>query len=182
MASTKRLTELVISERLMGRGISLIAGSFKNIREPARWVCLSDPNHGEFLAPPKQIIHARGGCPLCGKVGRLTDEIVQLKIKGRPLSLVIGSLKGSDQKAEWKCLTDSSHPNWHATPSAVINSNSGCPVCSGKLPLTEELISSKLVGRNISLVPAALFRNVSCLNAMQPRETTALALLPPSKP
>ncbi len=152
MNETKKLTEEEISNRLVGRGIQLVSGSFKNIRVPAKWVCLADSSHGEFSAPPKQIIHANGNCPLCGKVSKLTDEIVQFKIKGRPLSLVTGSLKGSDKKAEWRCLADSSHPTWHATPSAVINHKSGCPVCSGKLPLTEEVIRSKLEGREISLV------------------------------
>lgn len=153
MSSTKRLTEQDISERLVGRGISLVAGTFKNIREPARWICLSNPKHGEFSAPPKQIIHANGNCPLCGKVNKLTEEIVQLKLEGRQLSLVPGTLKGSDKKAQWKCSTDPSHPLWLATPSSVINSNSGCPVCSGKLPLTEETIRLKLSDRKISLVP-----------------------------
>jgi Zn ribbon nucleic-acid-binding protein len=152
MSSTKRLTEQEISDRLVGRGIELVAGSFKNIREPARWTCLVDPKHGEFSAPPKQIIHANGSCPLCGKVNKLTEEIVELKIEGRPLSLLPGTLKGSDKKAQWKCLSDSSHPLWFATPSSVINSNSGCPVCSGKLPLTEDAIRLKLKEREITLV------------------------------
>ena len=172
MNKTRKLTEEQISDRLQGREISLVPGTFINIRLPAKWICLADSSHGEFIAPPKQIIHANGSCPLCGKVNKLTDAIVQFKIKERPLSLVIGSLRGSDKRAEWKCLTDSSHPNWLATPSAVINNNSGCPVCSGKLPLTEELISSKLVGRKIALVPNSYVSSTKiakwqCLNEEQ---------------
>jgi hypothetical protein len=152
MNTTKKLSEEEIGNRLIGRGIRLVSGSFKNIRVPARWICLVDSSHGEFEAPAKQIIHANGSCPLCGKVGKLTDEIVKLKVQGRPLSLVIGSLKGSDKKAEWLCLANPSHPTWQATPSSVINKKSGCPVCSGKQPLNEEAICSKLEGRTISLV------------------------------
>lgn len=151
MNTTKKLTEEDLSNRLIGRGIRLVSGSFKNIREPARWVCLVDSSHGEFAAPPKQIIHANGSCPLCGKVNKLTYEIVQFKVRGRPLSLVTGSLNGSNIKAEWQCLTDPNHPTWLATPSSIINSNSGCPVCSGKLPLTEDSIRKKLEGRKIAL-------------------------------
>jgi len=152
MRSRKKLTEEEIGNRLIGRGIGLVSGSFKNIRENARWVCLIDSSHGEFAAPPKQIIHANGSCPLCGKVNKLTEKIIEFKLQGRELILVAGSLKGSDKKAQWCCLKNTAHPNWLATPSSVLNKGSGCPICSGKIPITEESIKSKLIDRKISLI------------------------------
>lgn len=89
MATTKRLDEAEIEERLRGRPIAIVKGSFKNTREPARWLCLSDSSHGIFKAPPRQIIHANGNCPKCGKVAKLTDEIISAKLSTRPIRLVI---------------------------------------------------------------------------------------------
>lgn len=152
MASTKRLNESEIEARLHGRHLAIVKGTFKNIREPAQWVCLADSSHGIFLAPPKQIIHANGSCPRCGKVSKLTEDLVRERLGARPLKLITGTLKGSDVKATWECLSDQSHGTWQATPSAVLNSNSGCPVCSGKLPLNEVEIKSRLAGRNLDLV------------------------------
>jgi ribosomal protein S27AE len=152
MASTKGLSESELEDRLRGRPIALVKGSFKNIREPAQWLCLTDSKHGIFNAPPKQIINANGSCPKCGKVAKLTEEIVTEKLGSRPIELVKGSLQGSDVKATWLCLTDPSHGKWEAAPSSILNSKSGCPRCSGKLPLNEEEIKSRLNDRNLALV------------------------------
>lgn len=152
MASTKRLSESEIEERLQGRHIAIVKGTFKNIREPAQWVCLFDSSHGTFSAPPKQIIHANGSCPKCGKVSKLSEKIVQERLNERSLRLIPGTLKGSDLKATWECLTDPTHGTWEATPSAVLNNKSGCPICSGKLPLTETEIKNRLKGRGIDIV------------------------------
>jgi hypothetical protein len=152
MASTKRLTEEEIETRLVGRPLSLVKGTFKNIKTVAEWKCLSNPIHGSFLAPPRQVIHANGNCPLCGKVGKLTEKIVRDRLADSPIELVAGTLKGSDKHAQWRCLSDDSHPVWMSAPSSVLNSKSGCPVCSGKNPLDEKTISSRLKGSDISLV------------------------------
>ncbi len=152
MASTKRLTEEKIAERLQGRPIAIVQGTFKNIREPAQWTCLLNSSHGIFTAPPKQIIHAAGSCPRCGKVGKLSEEFVSERLGERKIQLIPGTLKGSDLKASWKCLADASHKHWTATPSAVLNQQSGCPVCSGKLPLTEEEIRRRITDRGLDLI------------------------------
>jgi hypothetical protein len=152
MATTKRLDDAEIEERLRGRPIAIVKGSFKNTRESAQWLCLRDSSHGIFNAPPRQIIHANGNCPKCGKVAKLTDEIISEKLSTRPIRLVNGSLRGSDVKAIWECLSDSSHGSWEATPSSILNSKSGCPKCSGKLPLNEEEIKRRLNDRALALV------------------------------
>ena len=152
METTKRLTEAEITKRLQGRPIAIVQGTFKNIREPAQWICLSNSSHEIFSAPPKQIIHAAGSCPRCGKVGKLSERFISEKLGKRKIQLISGTLKGSDFKASWKCLADASHQNWSATPSSVLNHENGCPVCSGKLPLTEEEISSRLTNRGLDLI------------------------------
>jgi len=152
MATTKRLDEVEIEERLRGRPIAIVKGTFKNIREPAQWLCLRDSSHGIFYAPPRQIIHANGNCPKCGKVAKLTEEIVSEKLVTRPIKLVSGTLQGSEVKAIWECLSNPNHGSWEATPSSIMNSKSGCPICSGKLPLNEEEIKKRLIDRDLTLV------------------------------
>jgi len=152
MKSTKRLTEEEIRSRISERPIDIISGTFKSIRASAQWRCLANPSHPIFEAPARQIVHAGGGCPFCVKVSKLTESIVRLKIGERPISLIPGTLHGSEKKAKWLCLRDSSHGEWLATPSSILNSGSGCPICSGKLPLTEAEIASRLNDRRMALV------------------------------
>lgn len=152
MASTKRLTEDEIENRLVNRPVRLIKGTFKNIKSNAEWECLTNTLHGIFFAPPRQIIHAKGNCPKCSKVSRLTESLIIERLIGRPIELIGGTLKGSDIFAQWRCLTDATHPIWESTPSSVLNAKSGCPICAGKLPLTENEIKKRLSGKNISLV------------------------------
>ena len=152
MVSTKRLTEEEIDARLAGRPIALVRGTFKNIKSPAQWQCLNNPIHGIFSAPPRQIIHAHGNCPKCGKVSKLTEELVKERLGRRPIELINGTLKGSNVHAKWKCLQDPLHPLWESSPASVLISKSGCPVCSGKLPLNEEEIQKRLEDREIALL------------------------------
>jgi hypothetical protein len=159
MKSTKRLTEEEIRARISGRSIDIVSGSFKSIRASAQWRCLANPSHPIFDAPPRQIVHAGGGCPLCVKVSMLTEAIVRTKLDDRPLSLVNGTLRGSDKKAKWQCLGDISHGEWLATPSSVLNKKSGCPICSGKLPLTEDDIASKVKNRPLALIENSFNRD-----------------------
>lgn len=151
MSSRKKLTESQIEERLIGRPLKLVSGTFKSIREPAKWKCLSDDSHGFFESLPKQILHAGGTCPKCGKVSKLTEEIIAQKLGLRSIKLVSGTLKGSGAHAIWMCLKGKNHPDWSATPSSILNKNSGCPICSGKLPLTEDEIEFRLQSRTVSL-------------------------------
>lgn len=152
MPSTKKLTEEEIESRLVGRPIALIKGTFKNIKASAEWMCLANTSHGIFSAPPRQIIHANGNCPKCGKVAKLTEELIKERLGNRPIKFITGTLKGSDVDAQWKCLKNSSHAIWNASPSSVLNKKSGCPICSGKLPLNEEEISKRMIGKDIGLI------------------------------
>jgi hypothetical protein len=180
MATTKRLNEAEVERRLNGRAIALVSGTFKNIREQAQWICLSDSSHGIFFAPPKQIIHGNGNCPNCGKFGKLTEEIISKRLANRPIKLINGSLKGSDAKATWKCLTDLRHLSWEATPSSVLNKKSGCPICSGKLPLDEEEIKRRVTDSDIALVDGSYIHSKrratwQCLiNATHPHWQTSV--------
>jgi len=157
MASTKRLTEGDVKERLKGRPISLVSGTYLSIKKSAQWLCLSNPKHGIFTAAPRQIIHAGGGCPKCTKVSVITEDLVVERLEGRPIKYLTNTLNGSDSYAKWQCLSDETHPIWEATPSSVLNKKkpSGCPVCSGKIPLEESVIQSRLSLRNIQLVPGS---------------------------
>ena len=150
--TTKRLTESDINSRLVGKGLELVSGTFKNIRSIAQWRCLEDPLHGEFSAVVKQIVHANGKCPRCGKVSKLSEEFITSELRNRPIKIVTGSLVGSDIKAKWLCLNNSEHGIWEATPSSILNKKSGCPICAGKLPLTEYEIKKRLTNRSYTIV------------------------------
>jgi hypothetical protein len=111
---------------------------------------LANPTHPQWTTSVKSILYQHTGCPVCSGNSKLTEAIVKSRLKGRPIELKEGSLKHSRAHAEWKCLTDKTHPNWFATPDSVLG-GSNCPACTGHEQITEEVIRRKIVSRDLSL-------------------------------
>ena len=75
---------------------------------------------------------------------RLTIENVNSRIEDRNITLIGEYINGSI-RTEFQC---SKKHIWKAAPSNVIHGN-GCPHCSGKYPLTKEIINKRLADRGI---------------------------------
>lgn len=77
----------------------------------------------------------------------LTNDDIDARIAKRPL-LRIGNYVGSVIKLNWKCKTCDG--DFAATPNNVLNNGSNCPHCFGNIPLTNNIIDERLVGRAIT--------------------------------
>jgi hypothetical protein len=145
------LNEDEIRKRLVDSDLALVEGSYIHSERIATWQCLTNSSHPNWVSSVKSILYQHTGCPTCSGNTKLTDLTVKSRLVGRPIELIEGSLKGSRRHATWKCLLDSSHPNWKATPGGVLG-GSNCPACTGHEKINPEVIRRKIIGRDIFLV------------------------------
>lgn len=89
------------------------------------------------------------GCPKCAGTLRITNQIIDERIHNRSFKR-IGNCKGNKTKITWQCLV-CCHI-WLATPSDIVRSKIGCPKCAGNLPLTDEIIDTRLKERAIKRI------------------------------
>lgn len=80
---------------------------------------------------------------------KLTNEIIDQKlIDGNRLIKRIGDYVGSKCKMNWQCLAVQCNYIWKVMPDNILNNNTGCPKCSGNLPLSNYIIDQKLIENN----------------------------------
>lgn len=84
-------------------------------------------------------------CPQCSNMIRITNEIIDAKLKNRNI-IRIGNYAGPKNKISFKCKIDGRI--WESTLNNITNGQ-GCPSCSGKEKLTNEIIDKRLENRNI---------------------------------
>jgi putative zinc ribbon protein len=102
---------------------------------------------------PDKIINGNRGCPRCGGKLRLSNEIVDQRLTELGLPIIrLGTYASMHSKIPWQCLIKECSHIWEAEPNSIIGNNTGCPKCSGKLPLTNELIDEKIFGRPIKRI------------------------------
>jgi len=78
---------------------------------------------------------------------RFTKEIVNDRIKSRGIAM-IGEYANSITKTKFQC----SHGHtWDATSGNVIH-KTGCPVCNGGVGITKEIVTTRLLSRNIVML------------------------------
>ncbi|ATI16520.1 hypothetical protein kpv79_67 [Klebsiella phage vB_KpnM_KpV79] len=83
------------------------------------------------------------------KPGRkLTVEVITERLEGRNITL-LGYGGSARVKSHWKCRT--CEHEWGATVDNVLRDH-GCPQCAGNAPLTTEVVTERLEGRNITLL------------------------------
>lgn len=125
-----RLTNDVVDERINGRNIERV-GNCVNSYTKIKFRCLVEGCNYEWKATLSNIFNNGNGCPRCGKRERITNEIVDERINGRPL-IRVGECLGTDKKIKFRCLVDSCNHEWKATPSNIFNNGTGCPLCLKK--------------------------------------------------
>ena len=90
------------------------------------------------------------GCPKCSGLARLTNEILDEKLKNR-LIIRIGNVNGTKNKIEFRCLIPNCNYKWKSTTNGICAGN-GCPKCSNKIPLTNEVMDERLKDRSIKRI------------------------------
>src|ERR1700679_740879 len=77
---------------------------------------------------------------------KLTNKIIDYRLSDRQIERV-DDYQDSTTKITWICLI--CKYKWMAKPNSVLLSIHGCPKCAKLLPLTNEIIDSKIEYRNI---------------------------------
>ena len=118
---SRRLTKEEVNGRLEGRPLRLI-GEYANNATKTTFEC--DEGH-QWMSKPRDVLRG-SGCPHCAGMFPLTKEIVNERLKDRPLELV-GEFHGVNHKASFRC---SENHQWYATPNNVLDGGKGCPICA----------------------------------------------------
>lgn len=120
------ITNEDVDKNLMGRNIERI-DDVNGVNNKINWKCTVCYNI--WLTTSYHIIDRKHGCPRCSKCERLTDEIVDRRLKEQKRKLIrIGNVVNALTKIKWKC--EICNNEWLAHPNHVLNVNSGCPKCS----------------------------------------------------
>lgn len=78
---------------------------------------------------------------------RITKDDVNERLSGRGI-LLLGEYSKYHSKTTFQC--DKSH-TWSATPANVL-SGSGCPHCSGNIPLTKQIVNERIADRGLVML------------------------------
>lgn len=74
------------------------------------------------------IVNNDGGCPSCAGLLRLTNEVVDQRLKDRKITR-IGDVINASTKIKWRC---NNNHEWMSTCDSVLNLGSNCPLCNRK--------------------------------------------------
>jgi len=142
-----KLNNNIIDERLKNSNFKRVSNYITN-KIPIELECLIHSNF-KWSVRPDHLFTRKQSCPKCSKQERYSNELLDEKMKGRNIKRVGNCLNNRD-KIEFECNIDGY--KWKASPSSIINSNSGCPMCYGNIKLTNEDIDNKLINRNIERI------------------------------
>lgn len=135
----QRLSKEIVNKRLEGTGITLI-GEYVGSTIKTEFQCT---NRHIWLTMPKSILSGVG-CPECAGLTPLSKEIVNSRLFNRRIKM-IGEYHGVKTKTEFQCVNNHI---WNTKPRVVL-SGVGCIECSGKLPLTKEIVNERISHRGI---------------------------------
>jgi hypothetical protein len=79
---------------------------------------------------------------------RLTNEIVDKRIAGRPIKR-LGEYINKNKKIPFQCLIESCSNIWSPIVADVLYNDAGCPKCGGSKKLTNETVDARLYSLNI---------------------------------
>lgn len=102
-------------------------------------------------------------CPHCAKNAKLTNEIVDTRLIGTSIKR-IDNVKGIHTKT--KCVCEVCNYKWYPSLHNILILHKGCPNCAGVAPLTNAIVDTRLVGRNIkrkgNVISSSLPITVAC--------------------
>lgn len=81
---------------------------------------------------------------------RLTNEIIDKRLMVRNIERLDNFILGS-VKIRFKCLIDKCSYIWNSTPNNILRKK-GCPKCSNRLKLTNEIVDERIYGLNLKRI------------------------------
>lgn len=143
------MTNEILDQRLTNRRIKRL-GNCSNCTTPILFLCLVENCNHEWFASPNNI--SRGtGCPKCFGTLSLNNQIIDDRIKERNIQRIENYIN-SHTSILFKCLVFSCNLEWKALPSNILNKKSGCPKCSNRLILNNQIIDERLSSLNIKRI------------------------------
>src|ERR1700722_8728552 len=140
----KRLTAEQVSQRLSCRKIELIS-QYVNARSPSRFRCANCAH--EWVTKAAWVINKKTGCPKCAGNAKLTNEIIDLLLKGRKI-VRIEDYINNRTPISFRCIK--CRYEWKTVSTNILyGRRTGCPQCAGISQLTNEEVDRRLQGRSI---------------------------------
>ena len=137
----KKLTNKIVDKKILKRKIKRV-DDYTGNHSKINWLCLIC-NH-VWVAMPYSILSGNAGCPKCANQLRLTDQIIDQRLKNRKI-IRLDNCINSSTKYRWQCTICSNI--WSTKPNAIFN-GTGCPKCAGLIRLTNEIIDEFLQKEN----------------------------------
>ena len=92
------------------------------------WQCI-ECNY-KWENSPFNILNNKNDCPRCSQTEKLTNEIVDQRLKFLSIKRV-DDIKNSHTYSKWECLK--CKYVWDTSPTNILNKNCGCPKCHKSL-------------------------------------------------
>lgn len=145
----EKLTNKIVDDRLITFHRSLTRiGDVAGATTPIEWDC--DKHHHRWVATPNNILNGGTGCPLCSGKSKLTNKKIDQRLKENNRTIIrLGNTINGSTPIKWKCKC---HYTWAATPDNILNKGTGCPLCSGHLEQTNEVIDKRLRESDRSII------------------------------
>ena len=138
-----KLTHEIIDERIIDRPIKRL-GDYVSAQTKIEWGCKTCGH--EWKTTPTHIFSGTG-CPACSVNEKLSNEIIDERIKDRPVERV-GDYINTKIKIKWKCTVKDCGHEWEAVPNSIFLGN-GCPACGGNAKLSNEIVDERIKDRPI---------------------------------
>ena len=143
-ANVAPLNNDIIDKRLEGRDIKRL-GNYSNNRDPIDFICTLENCKYIWAASTSNVLFGTG-CPKCAGKMLLTNEMVDLKLIGRNIKR-LNDYVNISTAINFQCLE--CEYIWSVCPTSILNGDHGCPKCGGSLPLNNDIVDERLIGRDI---------------------------------
>lgn len=147
--SRKRLTNEEVDRRLNITNIRRV-DDYINKRTPILFKCISC--NYEWKTRPQGVINHKTGCPNCNSNIRLTNEIIDEKLKDKNIKRISSYITGSSQITVQCLIKDCGHVWELYTFYLSGNYFHGCSKCAKNCKLSKIEVNNRLILRNIELI------------------------------
>lgn len=123
-----RVTEKEIVERLLGRPLEIVPGSYFGTHKNAKFRCHVNKAH-QWETTPAHVLGGQG-CPICA--GNRALSVAEVAARGLEVGWLLDaqSYRGLKFAASWFCLKHDIA--FKKQPEKIIYRNSGCKKCGGE--------------------------------------------------
>lgn len=146
-----KLTESDVDKRMKLKNIQRLS-EYINVHTKVLWKCLVDGCDYEWKSTTNSV--SKSGCPKCSGTARLTNDLVDERIKDRNIER-IGDYVNSHTKIKLRCLVEGCYYEWEARFTNVFY-RTGCPRCGKRERITNEIIDERIDDRPLIRVGECL--------------------------